>query len=573
MKILTKFKNSVFAKLVGAFLIAILPVCFIAIGLYNWQIKILDESTVDAFDNSAQKCLTAIEKELEKVQGLCLGSMHDEDLIMLATASSTMSNYQKTLAINRYMNRLETLKNSSSYIKEVSTYIPELSRVIDSNRDIYPEAGSLLTLYDISRQKDIGHFAVYGDQLYYVFVPAGTTNGSLPKYFITVGISKEEISRELGTITEAQQVILYDQAGSYAYFRQEGTREKDSGFPAVAGNNQRPGINRVRADGESAWLVNHPSERLGMNLSAYVPVQQINPQMKDLRMYFMVFSAILIITVLVLSYSMYKIIKTPLNRLVKVFKQIETGSLGVRLKHRSNDEFGFLYHSFNSMAEKNQDLMEQVYQQKILTQSAQLKQLQSQINPHFLYNSFFVISNMARLGDFDSIKLFSEYLAKYYRFIMQKKDGDIPFSQEVEHTTVYADIQKMRFGERIQIEIGELPERAAHLRVPRLILQPLVENAFEHGLKHVENNGILRITFSQEESILTVTVENNGPMEEEILEDIKARLMDEGGEISGMISIHKRLKIRFGQDSGLTVSRGRLGGMKITMKICEADNV
>ncbi|EMS73985.1 sensor histidine kinase [Ruminiclostridium cellobioparum] len=573
MKLITKFKNSVFAKLVGAFLIAILPVCFIAIGLYNWQIKILDESTVDAFDNSSRKCLASIEKELKKVQDMGLSSMHDEDLIMLATASSTMSNYQKTLSINRYMNRLEILKNSSAYINEVSTYIPELSRVIDSDRDIYSDASSLLTLYDISRQQNIGHFVVSNNQLYYVFVPAGTPNGSLPKYFITVSLSKEEIRKELSSIKEARQVMIYDEAGSYVYYNQEGTGTQNADLAQTVGTGSEPGVEKVMVEGENSWLINHKSELMGVNLAAYVPVQGINPQMKDLRLYFVIFSAILIITVMVLSYSMYKIIKTPLNRLVKVFKQIETGSLGVRLKHRSNDEFGLLYHSFNSMAEKNQDLMEQVYQQKILTQSAQLKQLQSQINPHFLYNSFFVISNMARLGDFDSIKLFSEYLARYYRFIMQKKDGDIPFSQEVEHTRVYADIQKIRFGDRIQIEMEEVPERALHLRVPRLILQPLVENAFEHGLRHVESDGLLRITFAEEANILTVVVENNGPMDDETLENVKAKLIDDGGEISGMINIHKRLKSRFGQDSGISVSRGEAGGMKITMKICGVENV
>ncbi len=573
MKLLSKFKNSVFSKLVSAFLAVILPVCIIAVGLYNWQIKILDNATVDAFNKSADKSLASIEKELEKVQNMCLSSLHDQDLIMLATASKTMSNYERILSLNRYMDRLEILKNSSAYIKEVDTYVPEISRIVNSERDIYSDSGRLLNIYNTSRLQNGGHFTVVNDGLYYVFIPAGTQNKIQPNYIITVEISKDELRKELGAITEAQEVMLYDQAHSYVALNHNGTSGVQVDLAASVKEKPDESIRKMNIAGEPAWLVNHRSEHLGIDLAAYVPIQGINPQMKELRMYFVVFSAILIMAVLFLSYAMYKLIQTPLKRLVKAFKQMEQGSLGVRMAHHRSDEFGYLYQSFNTMAEKNQDLMEQVYQQKILTQSAQLKQLQSQINPHFLYNSFFVISNMARLGDFDSIKRFSEYLARYYRFIMQKKEGDIPFSQEVEHTMVYADIQKMRFGERIEIQIGEVPHHAARLRVPRLILQPLVENAFEHGLRHVEENGILRISFSEMANILTVAVENNGPMDDETLEAVQKRLLDDGGEVSGMISIHKRLKIRFGPGSGIAVSRGELGGMKITMIICEGDNV
>ena len=104
------------------------------------------------------------------------------------------------------------------------------------------------------------------------------------------------------------------------------------------------------------------------------------------------------------AYSIYKIICKPVYRLVTSFKKVDEGDLDISITHDRNDEFGYLYGKFNIMVDKFKDLIKKAYEQKILTQKAELKQLQSQINPHFLYNSFFLLYRMSKAGDLDKIE-------------------------------------------------------------------------------------------------------------------------------------------------------------------------
>ncbi|MCX7657034.1 MAG: histidine kinase, partial [Treponemataceae bacterium] len=161
---------------------------------------------------------------------------------------------------------------------------------------------------------------------------------------------------------------------------------------------------------------------------------------------------------------------------------MEEGDLKTRIEYERKDEFGYLFHSFNRMVDKLDELVNQVYVAKILAQKAELKQLQAQINPHFLYNSFFTLQRTIIGEDIDKAALYAEKLGSYFKYITRNRQEEVALEKEVEHARIFTDIQSMRFSRRIKIEFGCLPEECRDWIVPRLILQPLLENAFEHGL-------------------------------------------------------------------------------------------
>ena len=162
------------------------------------------------------------------------------------------------------------------------------------------------------------------------------------------------------------------------------------------------------------------------------------------------------------------------------------------------------------MVKELKTLIEQSYKQKILVQRAEMKQLQSQINPHFLYNSFFILNTMARTEDYENIEKFTEQLGRYFQFITRSAADEVPLEKEVEHARVYTEIQAMRYSNRIKAYFEELPEEFWGIVVPRLILQPIIENAFEHGLGMVKKNGILTVSFEKLQNGLHIIIENNG---------------------------------------------------------------
>jgi two-component system sensor histidine kinase YesM len=132
---------------------------------------------------------------------------------------------------------------------------------------------------------------------------------------------------------------------------------------------------------------------------------------------------------LIYSFSAYKFIHKPLLELVRAFHKVESGDLQVSINHDSDNEFGYLYKRFNDMVKNLNMLIDQVYNQKILMQRAELKQLQSQINPHFLYNSLFMINTMARIGD-DNLITFTKYLGEYFRFVTRNSSDNKPLQRK-----------------------------------------------------------------------------------------------------------------------------------------------
>ena len=222
------------------------------------------------------------------------------------------------------------------------------------------------------------------------------------------------------------------------------------------------------------------------------------------------------------------------------------------------------------MVENTKNLIEQVYEQKILSQRSELKQLQSQINPHFLYNSFFIISLSARRGDMEFVERFTAQLGQYFQFIVKNDRDLIPLSEEIAYAKLYADIQMTRFSNRVAIKIEEAPEQYKSMLVPRLIVQPLIENALAYGLEKKKKDGRLHIFFREENNFFVIYVEDNGDfITEETLETMRAKLKENttGTKMSGLFNIHRRLEIQYENESGLFFSKLPEGGLQVKLKI------
>jgi two-component system sensor histidine kinase YesM len=304
-----------------------------------------------------------------------------------------------------------------------------------------------------------------------------------------------------------------------------------------------------------------------------VPENAVFEPLRKYRNWFLMLAAVSLIIIVIYSLYVYKYIHKPLDKLVKAFRKVEYGDFNVQIGHKHNDEFQYIYTRFNVMLDNLNSLIDQAYKQQILTQKAELKQLQSQINPHFLYNSLFILNTMSRLGDYDNLEQFSNQLGEYFQFVTRNSSDEVPLEREVNHARVYTEIQEMRFSNRIRIDFGELPDHSGHIMVPRLILQPIIENAFEHGLEKKAENGLLIVQFKKNDQGIQIIVEDNGGhVEARNLEELKNRLNNpEDTETTGLLNIHQRIRLKFGQDSGLTVEPSEQGGLKITMTMNTLD--
>jgi len=256
--------------------------------------------------------------------------------------------------------------------------------------------------------------------------------------------------------------------------------------------------------------------------------------------------------------------------LINAFRQVQKGNLNVRITHNWKDEFEVLSSQFNLMVERLNQLIQEVYEHTIREQQLELRQLQSQINPHFLYNSFYMVQRMAIAEDYRNVISLTQHLSEYFQFITRSSDEEIPLEKEVNHARVYTDIQLMRFGKQLTIQFAELPQSYRQLMVPRLILQPIVENAFKYGLEQKLHDWQLRISFAQLDGGLHIVVEDNGEkLTDELLQTLTNTLADRStsAETTGLINVHRRIRLKFGEEAGITLARSELGGLKVIIRL------
>lgn len=220
----------------------------------------------------------------------------------------------------------------------------------------------------------------------------------------------------------------------------------------------KPSENRtVKIEGESYSVNIVYSDKMGWYLIDYMPLTEIlHPILTSNRLFYFAISALLLMSCLV-AYLLYVQVQVPIRLLVGGFQRLKQGDYSARVEIKGKNEFSFLSGRFNSMVEQIQMLIENVLMEKIHVREARLKQLQSQINPHFFYNCFSFITSMAKLDNMGAVVGMSHNLSRYYRYTTRQERDLVALSEEVEFVNHYLEIQKMRMS-RLRYEINIPPQ-------------------------------------------------------------------------------------------------------------------
>ncbi|MDG0808858.1 sensor histidine kinase [Cohnella rhizosphaerae] len=264
----------------------------------------------------------------------------------------------------------------------------------------------------------------------------------------------------------------------------------------------------------------------------------------------------------------------PLVKLGFAFRRLEDGAFNFTIQHRKKDEFGYLYAAFNDMVGRLGNLIQDVYKAKIRFQQSELKRLQSQINPHFLFNNHFILSRLIKSQNYETAERFSRYIGEYLQFITRDAAEEMTLEREVAHALVYIELQTFSFASRVAVDIGPLPESARQLLVPRLILQPIIENAYKYTFERKIAGGRLSMRFeasAEEEGLVRILIEDSGDtLDDAAIEELNRRLAispDDAAESTGLVNIHQRIRIRLGAPSGLRFGRSSLGGLLVELTL------
>lgn len=309
----------------------------------------------------------------------------------------------------------------------------------------------------------------------------------------------------------------------------------------------------------------------GWKTYSIVSIEDIFPQLSELRRSI---SFLVAITVLVALYFVILFSYTftePIQKLVDGMNEVQQENFDVEIADNRKDEFGLLFSTFNFMVRKIRQLICEVYQEKISQKNAEIKALQAQINPHFLYNTLDSINWMLiERGEMDVSDVVIS-LGSILRYSISGKEGLVPLGDEIQYTDSYLCIQKNRMEERLNYHL-DIAQDTLKCIVPKLILQPIVENAVLHGIEPKREGGTVTVRSFLEEKFLIVSVEDNGVgMSSEILEKLKAGIAgdDEEYDRIGMKNIQRRLELCFGAESYMEIESSPEEGTVVILRMSQ----
>ena len=243
---------------------------------------------------------------------------------------------------------------------------------------------------------------------------------------------------------------------------------------------------------------------------------------------YILFTCVIIslVLVVIVSFKFSRTLTNPIFKLKRLMKQAESGDLTVRFNFQHNDEIGELGQSFNHMIARIDQLIQMVYVEQENKRTAEMKSLQEQIKPHFLYNTLDTISWMARDYDAEDIVRLVDALTNMFRIGLSHGKDIITVKEEITHVSNYLYIQKIRYKDKLNYVI-HVDESLYAIEVPKLILQPLVENAIYHGVKAKRGGGTITITGVPEGENLVFTVQDDGAgMLQEKVEELNRRMSE-----------------------------------------------
>lgn len=319
-------------------------------------------------------------------------------------------------------------------------------------------------------------------------------------------------------------------------------------------------------DEASKVLIEPLNTESGVNGLRIISIFSIDSIVADANRISKLAMTVIIISLLLavlLIYSFSSLISNRLLRLSKHITKVGTGNLGVAMEIDGKDEIGQLSRQFNSMVGNVNDLMNEVQEsneQKRLMEQKQneikFKMMASQINPHFLFNALESIRMEAHLKGETEIARIVRLLGKMMRSNLEVGSGKTTIKDEIEMVQCYLDIQKFRYEDRLKYELQVDPE-ANRVRIPPLIIQPLVENAVIHGMDHKEEGTSIRVRVTASDGKLHVMTEDNGAgISLDKLQMIYGYLNDtdekDGGRI-GLRNVHVRLQLTYGPEAGLII--------------------
>ena len=403
--------------------------------------------------------------------------------------------------------------------------------------------------YNTSRKQNMIRFVIkiYGK------------NTKLKIGYIVCDIDQKSLSKQINKyIYSPKQIVWLQPIGDLPTMQIGDLSEHDTAYynevtSLITANTWS--LKNIIANNESVFF-QIPQKRYNLVAFSLTPQFLLEENQKLLTQNLIIIGTLIIIIFSFLSTIISDLLTHSLTKMMYTISQIKEGNTALRLTDLKDDEFGRLGEEFNEMLDKIENLIMAQYQSKLLINNAKYKALQAQINPHFLYNTLDTMSSIASMQQCHTVSALCKALSNQFRYSLDMKDPLATIEGEFIHLKNYLHIMNVRMQNSIAIEIA-LDNNLLHELIPRISIQPLVENSILHGLKNKHGDKKIWIEVKALEHDIVISVKDNGVGMNERninlkLENSELDVLEQSSSI-GLNNINARVKLLFGKDYGVRV--------------------
>ncbi|MGD6870967.1 sensor histidine kinase [Sutcliffiella horikoshii] len=582
------FKKSIRNKLIALLLIiTILPFGTSIIITYYQTKEAFKDLVVQENSNLLYQGKINLESYLEELNNLTLSLYNNPDFINYMRAPDKEDNY---LTIGIVRNVLQTILYAEENITRVQISFAEENRgitaskrstVVFSNRisNAYEDSYKRAQLSPYNYNIDTAQLQE-GRNVLYVHRALTNVPSDNVLAFITLEVGTEkilELSENLYN-KENEEFFILSATGELIYSSNPlvaSKKEEQQWIPEIMQSEATQGTMEWD-NGDFQGVMMYDQTELavgGWILVKRVPYTTLYDNafvVTKINIFFGVIGLCLVILAsLIVSFK----ITSPIRVLLQNIQQVKEGNMNVQFPSLGNDEIGILGYRFQQMMERINLLINREYKLEIENKTNQLKVLQSQLNPHFLYNALQSIGTLALKNNVPQIYTLLTHLSKIMRYGMNMEEDMVPLKKEINYLKAFLLLQKERFGENFEYDM-EIEEKAMDIEIPKMILQPIIENYFKHGFDIREGVGKIEIHGEIVDEYLHLTLRDNGVgVSESRLTEIY-RLLTAGKPASdveetniGLKNIYTRLQLYYNNLAALHMDNHNDGGFMVTLKL------
>ena len=552
--------------LVVYFLLIVVPLSFFTSIAYNRVSNVIYNQTMASASKSFEECVDNIERYLIHMNTIMINLLGFPQLYTIASEDPLSFYIENQKTIDNLMTLMRYLKNTTG-ISNISIHSDYYSYTTSTSTPI-------INSLDSFRNQNWYRLLIKNQTNRLWFSPAlidpYTEDANIVFSYVSRISSPHELSKEIAIV----RIDLYNEAifnilkntaftaNSVTYIS-DGKDIMLSNIPYVEALKYNI-FDKINTETYGRWVsgkINdekivynvHINRLTGWYIVSLVPMKDIISIAKQLQRDMITIMFILAVASYFLAYTMSDSSVRRLSMLTEQMKEVEKGNFNVYISKSGNDEIGRLIIGFNNMVSRIRELMDEKFKLGRDIKSMELKALQSQINPHFLYNSLDLINCIAIKNNIREIVQMVNALAKFYRISLSKGNDIIPIADEIAHVSFYITIQNLRFENKINF-VKEIDSRLYEYKILKIILQPLVENAIIHGLFEKDTKeGTIRIIGRLENEDIVFIVEDDGVgMSEDTILNILNHDKANSAHGYGAYNTHCRLRLLYGNNYGLT---------------------